>query len=134
MKKDNKKIKIVIQGTEKNKSEIVYNNLINNMESSELNKDKQIEYLKSRINYLETNIKDKFILSSIILLSLIILILGMVFMYLDLHILGIIISILSFGLVVLLLIKFKDKNIKSEVNNDFKEIEVLRNLLNSKLK
>ena len=57
MKKDNKKLKIVINGNEKNKSEIVYNNLLNNMDSTDLSKDKQIDYLKSRINFLETNIK-----------------------------------------------------------------------------
>ena len=59
MKKENKKLKITIKGNEKNKSEIVYNNLLTNMDGLELSKDKQIEYLKSRINFLETNIKNK---------------------------------------------------------------------------
>ena len=134
MKKENKKMKFIIQGHEKNKSEIVYNYLITNMDSLDLSKDKQIEYLKSRINYLETNIKNKVILTSIILLSFIILILGMLFMYLDIFVLGISFSILSFVMIIFLLMKFKNKNTKNEINNEFVEIEVLRNILNSKLK
>lgn len=133
MKKENKKMKIVIQGTEKNKSEIVYNNLISNMASSDLSKDKQIEYLKSRINYLETNIKNKFILISSLTLSFIILVLGLIFMSLNIYILGIAFSVLSFILLSFLLIKFKGKT-NNEIATEFTEIEVLRSLLNSKLK
>lgn len=133
MKKENKKMKIVIQGNEKNKSEIVYNNLISNMSSLDLSKDKQIEYLKSRINFLETNIKNKFILVSSLTLSFIILVLGLIFMSLNIYILGISFSVLSFILLSFLLIKFKGKN-NNEVANEFNEIEVLRSLLNSKLK
>lgn len=134
MKKENKKMKIVIQGSEKNKSEIVYNNLITNMSSSDLSKDKQIEYLKSRINYLETNIKNKFILGSIFILNFIILSFGMYFMYLNIYILGILFSLLSFILVIVLVLRFKNKNIEYEINDDFAEIECLRKLLNTKLK
>lgn len=134
MKKENKKLKIVIKGNENNKSEIVYNNLINNMESTDLSKDKQIEYLKSRINYLETNIKNKFILGIILVLNLVILALGIFFMYLDVYFLGILLSILSFILVIVLLLKFKNKNINYELNDDFTEIDTLRKLLNTKLK
>ena len=73
MKKDNKKLKIVINGNEKNKSEIVYNNLLNNMDSTDISKDKQIDYLKSRINFLETNIKSKALLTLIVLINFVIL-------------------------------------------------------------
>lgn len=134
MKKENKKLKIVIKGNENNKSEIVYNNLLNNMESSDLSKDKQIEYLKSRINYLETNIKNKLILGIILVLNLVILALGIFFMYLDVYFLGILLSMLSFILVIILLLRFKNKNINYELNDDFAEIDTLRKLLNSKLK
>ncbi len=134
MKKENKKMKIVIQGSEKNKSEIVYNNLITNMSSSDLSKDKQIEYLKSRINYLETNIKNKFILGSIFILNFIILAFGMYFMYLNIYILGILFSLLSFSLVIILVLRFKNKNIEYEMNDEFAEVEYLRKLLNTKLK
>lgn len=134
MKKENKKLKITIKGNEKNKSEIVYNNLLSNMDGNDISKDKQIEYLKSRINYLETNIKNKFVLGSILLVCLIILSLGILFMYLDVYLLGIILSILSFIIVIIFLLKFKNKNIDNEINDTFEEVETLRKILNSKLK
>lgn len=134
MKKENKKLKITIKGNEKNKSEIVYNNLLSSMDGNDISKDKQIEYLKSRINYLETNIKNKFVLGSILLVCLIILSLGILFMYLDVYLLGIILSILSFIIVIIFLLKFKNKNIDNEINDTFEEVETLRKILNSKLK
>lgn len=134
MKKENKKLKITIKGNEKNKSEIVYNNLLSNMDGNDISKDKQIEYLKSRINYLETNIKNKFVLGTILLVCLIILSLGILFMYLDVYLLGIILSVLSFVIVIIFLLKFKNKNIDNEINDTFEEVETLRKILNSKLK
>lgn len=134
MKKENKKLKITIKGNEKNKSEIVYNNLLTNMDGLELSKDKQIEYLKSRINFLETNIKNKVVLGLILVINLVILSLGILFMYLDVYFLGILFSLLSFILVIILILKFKNKNINDEINDDFTEIETLRKLLNCKLK
>lgn len=134
MKKENKKLKITIKGNEKNKSEIVYNNLLSNMDGNDISKDKQIEYLKSRINYLETNIKNKFVLGLILLVCLIILSLGILFMYLDVYLLGIILSVLSFVIVIIFLLKFKNKNIDNEISDTFEEVETLRKILNSKLK
>ena len=134
MKKENKKLKITIKGNEKNKSEIVYNNLLSNMDGNDISKDKQIEYLKSRINYLETNIKNKFVLGSILLVCLLILSLGILFMYLDVYLLGIILSVLSFVIVIIFLLKFKNKNIDNEISDTFEEVETLRKILNSKLK
>lgn len=134
MKKDNKKLKIVINGNETNKSEIVYNNLLNNMDSTDLSKDKQIEYLKSRINFLETNIKSKALLTLIILINFIVLCLGIFFICIDYKILGIIIDLVSFVSIILSLTKFYKKYNNVEVYNNFSEIETLRKLLNAKLK
>lgn len=132
MKKDNKKMKIIIQGNEKSKSEIVYNNVVNNMESLDLSKDKQIDYLLSRINFLETDLKNKIVMTIIISLNLIIMSLGLLFMYLNVYILGIVFCLISFVLVIFLVSKFK--NNKIQINNEFKEIENIRKSLNSKLK
>lgn len=132
MKKDNKKMKIIIQGNEKSKSEIVYNNVVNNMESMDLSKDKQIDYLLSRINFLETDLKNKIVMTIIISLNLIIMSLGLLFMYLNVYILGIVFCLISFVLVIFLVSKFK--NNKIQINNEFKEIENIRKSLNSKLK
>lgn len=133
MKKDNKKLKIVINGNEKNKSEIVYNNLLNNMDSTDISKDKQIDYLKSRINFLETNIKSKALLTLIVLINFAILCLGIFFICIDYKILGTIISLLSFISIIISLTKFYKEYNNVEMHNDFGEIDTLRKLLNSKL-
>lgn len=134
MKKDSRKLKIVINGNETNKSEIVYNNLLNNMDSTDLSKDKQIEYLKSRINFLETNIKSKALLTLIILINFIVLCLGIFFICIDYKILGTIIDLVSFVSIIISLTKFYKKYNNVEVYNNFSEIETLRKLLNAKLK
>ena len=134
MKKDSRKLKIVINGNETNKSEIVYNNLLNNMDSTDLSKDKQIEYLKSRINFLETNIKSKALLTTIILINFIVLCLGIFFICINYKILGTIIDLVSFVSIIISLTKFYKKYNNVEVYNNFSEIETLRKLLNEKLK
>ena len=134
MKKDSRKLKIVINGNETNKSEIVYNNLLNNMDSTDLSKDKQIEYLKSRINFLETNIKSKALLTTIILINFIVLCLGIFFICINYKILGTIIDLVSFVSIIISLTKFYKKYNNVEVYNNFSEIETLRKLLNAKLK
>lgn len=127
-----KKLKITIDGVEKNKSEIVYNNVINNMNDNKLSKDKQIEYLKERINYLETSIKNKIHLGLIISINSIIFALGLLFMVIDIFVLGFIFCILSFIVVILLM--YFNKNVKPEIDNEFDSAEKLRKSLNSKLK
>ncbi len=134
MKKDNKKLKIVINGNEKNKSEIVYNNLLNNMDSADLSKDKQIEYLKSRINFLETNIKSKVLLFLIIIINFTLLCFGMFLICINYKLLGIIINIISFTSVIISLTKFYKQYGDFDIHNDFGEIDSLRKILNSKLK
>lgn len=134
MKKEHKKLKIVINGNEKNKSEIVYNNLLNNMDSSEVSKDKQIAYLKSRINFLETNIKSKVLLTLIVLINFVILCLGIFFICINYKILGTIVSIISFISIIISLTKFYKTYNNIEMQNDFNELDSLRKILNSKLK
>lgn len=134
MKKDNRKLKIVINGDEKNKSEIVYNNLLSNMDNTDLSKDKQIDYLKSRINFLETNIKSKALLTLIILINFIVLCLGIFFICIDYKIFGTIVNLVSFISIIISLTKFYKKYNNIETYNSFSEIETLRKILNSKLK
>lgn len=134
MKKDNKKLKIVINGNEKNKSEIVYNNLLSNMDSTEVSKDKQIAYLKSRINFLETNIKSKALFTLIILINFVILCLGIFLICINYKILGTIVSIISFISIIISLTKFYKNYNNIEMQNDFSELDSLRKILNSKLK
>ena len=44
-------VKVNFNGTEKNKNEIIYNNIIGTMEDMNISKQEQIEYLKQKITY-----------------------------------------------------------------------------------
>ena len=127
-----KKLKITIDGTEKNKSEIVYNNVISSMNDTNLSKDEQIDYLKQRINYLETNFKNKIHLGIIILINSIMFALGLLFMFIDIYVLGILFCCLSLILVIILLCF--NKSIKPEIDNEYDNAEKIRKTINSKLK
>ena len=44
MKKEFEPVSILIRGNEKNKNEIIYNNIIDKMNEMKLSKDDQVEY------------------------------------------------------------------------------------------
>ena len=46
-------LNIAISGEEKNKNEIIYNNIVEAMESLKMSKDDQIEYLKTKVSDME---------------------------------------------------------------------------------
>ena len=53
------KIQVNISGEEKNKSEIVYNNVIDQMEDMKLTKAEQVQYLKTKVAALEVETRNK---------------------------------------------------------------------------
>ena len=59
MRKDLEPISILIRGNEKNKNEIIYNNIVDKMDEMNLSKDDQVEYLKSKISILESETHNK---------------------------------------------------------------------------
>ena len=50
-------LNIAISGEEKNKNEIIYNNIVEAMETLKMSKDDQIEYLKTKLNYTDKDIE-----------------------------------------------------------------------------
>ena len=56
---DKNNISISINGNEKNKNEIIYNNILDSMDEKNISKDEQIEYLKSKVANLESEVKNK---------------------------------------------------------------------------
>lgn len=131
MKKKN--INITISNKDESKSEIVYNNIITNMEKMSLSKDEQIDYLKTRITELEQDQKYKiecFVLGSIFLL---VLLFGLFLMIQDFHTIGVIVIVCSFVLSVYFTYKLSRRQ-KTDLNDRFEEIETIRKLINSKLK
>ena len=133
MKKEKNSINIAINGKDENKSQIVYNNVINNMEKMSLTKDEQLEYLKTRLTTLENDQKNKLRLAVIILVFTILLFFGLFLIIEDFHTFGVIVSLLTFFGVIFTIIQFS-KNTRTEITDKFEEIETVRKLLNSKLK
>lgn len=133
MKKEKSSINININSKDETKSEIVYNNVISNMDKMDLTKEEQIDYLKLRITELEQEHKDKFQLIILSAIFTIILIFGLFLIVEDFHTLGIIISILVFIISIITTYKLS-KNYKNNLNDKYEEIETIRKLINSKLK
>ena len=94
MKKKN--ISINISCKDETKSEIVYNNIISNMDKMALSKDEQIEYLKVRITELEQDQKYKTECLIIGIFCLLVLLFGLFLMVQNFHTIGVIIIISTF--------------------------------------
>ncbi len=134
MRKDLEPISILIRGNEKNKNEIIYNNIVDKMDEMNLSKDDQVEYLKSKISILESETHNKLSLMISILVCLIMLGFGIYFVAIDLYLFGALISFLSvFVLMFKMYQSFKTSmNISKPDNYD--KIEHLREILNMRLK
>lgn len=134
MRKDLEPISILIRGNEKNKNEIIYNNIVDKMDEMNLSKDAQVEYLKSKISILESETHNKLSLMISILVCLIILGVGIYFVAIDLYLFGALVAFLSvFVLMFKMYQSFKTSmNISKPDNYD--KIEHLREILNMRLK
>ena len=134
MRKDLEPISILIRGNEKNKNEIIYNNIVDKMDEMNLSKDDQVEYLKSKISILESETHNKLSLMISILVCLIILGVGIYFVAIDLYLFGALVAFLSvFVLMFKIYQSFKTSmNISKPDNYD--KIEHLREILNMRLK
>lgn len=123
------KIDISINGNENSKSEIVYNNVIDNLKEEE-----KIRYLKTKVTNLEVEMKNKITFLILILVSLVGFAIGIYFLILDLYLLGSISIILTFiGVMIKLHMMFKNM-IRVTRNMEFDKVEHLRKMLNSRLK
>ena len=127
----NEKLKISINGEENSKSEIVYNNIIDNLKLSE---EEQVKYLKNKVAHLEIEMKNLILTLILILISLIGIGFGLYFMYLDLYILGVLFIITTFVLVALKFHFMYKSVIKLSRNLEFDKIEHLRKMLSTTLK
>lgn len=134
MRRDLEPISILIRGNEKNKNEIIYNNIVDKMDEMNLSKDAQVEYLKSKISILESETHNKLSLMISILVCLIILGVGIYFVAIDLYLFGALVAFLSvFVLMFKMYQSFKTSmNISKPDNYD--KIEHLREILNMRLK
>ena len=125
----NEKIDITINGNEKSKNEIIYNNIM-----QELNKEQQVNYLKHKVTTLEIESKNKLVALILILSSIIGFIIGIYFVAVDLFILGSIVIFTTFTAVMIRFYMMYKSILNITRNMDFEKVEHLRKLLNMRLK
>ena len=99
MKKiDLKKINIQINGDESNRSEIIYNNIISNLN---LTSEEQVNYLRNKATNLELEMKNRRLTTLLCFISFIGIVFGIILLMNDLYILGsLFIAITFIGVIV----------------------------------
>lgn len=132
MKKNElKKLNIAITGDENNKTEIVYNNVIQNMN---LTSEEQINYLKNKINELELENKNRSLTSLLILISIIGIGFGLFLLIQDIYFLGSLFIITTFvGAIIRFYLMYKNVTNLNK-NIEYEKIEQIRRLLEERLK
>lgn len=133
MRKEKSNVNIIINSKDETKSQIVYNNILNNMEKMSLTKDEQLDYLKLRITELEQEHKNKLQLIILTIIFSIILAFGLFLIVDGFCTIGIIISFAVFFTSTVTIYKLS-KNWKNNIEDKYEEIETIRKLINSKLK
>ena len=115
------------------KSEIVYDNVVSNMEEMSLNKSDQIEYLKTRITNLEKEQKQRYDFIVLGLSTLFALIIGVTFLILDFYVVGIFIVFSTCFISCYHTFKLSSNQKKISLEK-FEEIDEIRRYISSKLK
>ena len=133
MKKEKGSINININSKDESKSQIIYNNVIANMEKMSLTKDEQLDYLKSRITELEQEHQRKFQIIILTIVFSLILAFAMFLMVEKYYTLGIIISFVTFFAAIISISRL-NKNVKNSIDDRYEEIETIRKLISSRLK
>ena len=134
MRKDIEPISILIRGTEKNKNEIIYNNIVDKMEEMNLSKEDQVEYLKSKISILESETHNKLNLMLSILVCFIMLGFGIYFVATDLYLFGTLIVLLSVFILMFKMYQYFKTSMNISKPDNYDKIEHLREILNMRLK
>jgi len=126
-------LNIAVSGDEKNRNEIVYNNVVDAMEKLKMSKTEQIDYLKMKITTLENEYQNNMLILITLVLSFVLLCVGIYLLVTDDFVLGTVFIILGFLVTVYKLIRTlaKDRKIR---NKKYMELEGIRNSLESILK
>lgn len=128
--KQYEKMNITIEGNEKNKNEIIYNNLLDTIDT----KDEKIEYLKQRLANIENDNRNRVIGILTILLGVIGLSVSYYFTAINLYPIGILLGFISFFGVLWKVFQLFQTTLKNYKSDKFEQVERLYKLLNSKLK
>lgn len=129
--KDFKKINITINGEETNRNEIIYNNIISNMN---LTAEEQVKYLKNKATSLELELKNRSLTTLLCLISVVGISFGILLLIQDLYLLGtIFIAVTFIGVITRFCLMYKTM-INNTKNKDFEKIENLKTILEEKIK
>ena len=131
MKKKIKKINIQINGDESDRSEIIYNNLISNLN---LTQEDQVKYLKKRATNLELELKNRGLTTLLCIISLIGISFGIFLLLNKFIVLGTMFIFVTF-IGVFIRFHLMYKNILDiNKSNEFELVEELKKMLEEKLK
>lgn len=129
--KDFKKINISINGEEANRNEIIYNNVISNLN---LTQEEQIDYLKKKATNLEMELKNRRLTTLLCFISLIGISFGVFLLIQDIYALGIaFIAITFIGVITRFSLMYKNM-LNNNKSQEFDKIEQLKKLLEERLK
>ena len=130
MKKDSVTVNIKKNDS---KSEILYDNIVFNMESMKLSKDEQIEYLKTRVSILEQENKKKYDFAILVLICLFSLIIGIALLILNFYTLGslVVLGAAAYGIFKTYMLARKENKFSLD---KYEEVEAIRKIISSKLK
>lgn len=115
------------------KSEILYDNVVSNMENMKLNKDEQIEYLKTRVSVLEQENKKKYDFIILGLICLFSLVIGIALLVLNFYTLGsfVVIGSCAYGIFKTYMLASKENKLSLD---KYEDVEAIRKIISSKLK
>lgn len=130
MKKDSITVNI---SKNDSKSEILYDNIVSNMESMKLSKDEQIEYLKTRVSILEQENKKKYDFIIMGLICLFLLVIGIALLILNFYTLGsfVVVGTSFYGIFKTYMLASKENKFSLD---KYEEVEAIRKIISSKLK
>ena len=121
--KDPKKINIMINGDESDREEIIYNNIISNLN---LTTEEQLAYLKNRNLNLELELKNRRLTALLSFISLVGITLGIILLIQNIYFLGILFILVTFiGVITRFYLMYKNM-IESNKHSEFEKIEQLK--------
>lgn len=126
-------LNIAISGEEKNKNEIIYNNIVEAMETLKMSKDDQIEYLKTKVSNMEHQYHNNVMILIVLVVSLMLMCLGLYLVATNEFLLGVALTFIGFALSIIKLLTTIRKN-NTIRNKKYIELESLRDSLSSILK
>lgn len=129
--KDLKKINILINGDEKDRSEIIYNNIISNLNLTE---EEQVKYLKDKATKLELELRSRSLTMLLCIISLIGIGFGIFLLVNDLYIIGsLFITITFIGVITRFYLMYQNIINKTK-SREFEKVDALKEILEDRLR